>query len=557
MSLPDRALRQQLCFTPDNPTSLLAAAGACFEHGDRILGHTWLTRTIHRDPYTGDQAHGLAISLFQRGLTDAATALLGRLAELLPMVPILHDHLGLMRAQTHQAAAAIVAHRRAIVLAPERIPSSVNLGRALNAADRPEEARTTLRRAIALNPGEPTSWHEFAAALWKLEDLDGAGQALERVVRTAPDFRPAYKILGTALRFRAGPAASARIRSRSPLAPSSQGGLYAEDARRAAAGRPGYLVIDALRIGFWGEINHVVNQAIAADLMGRIPVVRWMGTSRYPVPGVANAWNGYFQPLSDVDAAELGGRGLTWFPPWQAPWVEPSHDGDSSSALVAMNRPEDVVVVNQHDDLLDILACAADGAAPTPDTAAALYRRKAASILKPRPEIVQRVDAVTASLARPFLAVHIRAPTSHKADESLEQRAIDLPDYIRAIDNVVAREPIRTIFLLTDYQPAIGPLKERYGDRLVHLEETLRLDRVEDAEVGLNPAFDSYRLATEVMTDAYVAAAADWFIGDGASGVTCSVVSLADWPPGRVRLLRQNVFFHRQSSGRMPSRSEP
>lgn len=56
---------------------------------------------------------------------------------------------------------------------------------------------------------------------------------------------------------------------------------------------------------------------------------------------------------------------------------------------------------------------------------------------------------------------------------------------------------------------------------------------------------DGYRLGVEVLIDAYLAARCQWFVGDGASGVSCAIAHLKEWPSDALHLVRQNVFAER------------
>jgi len=35
------------------------------------------------------------------------------------------------------------------------------------------------------------------------------------------------------------------------------------------------------------------------------------------------------------------------------------------------------------------------------------------------------------------------------------------------------------------------------------------------------------------------------FLGDGASGVSCAITHMKDWPEDGIAMLRKNVFLHR------------
>ena len=103
------------------------------------------------------------------------------------------------------------------------------------------------------------------------------------------------------------------------------------------------------------------------------------------------------------------------------------------------------------------------------------------------------------------------------------------------------------IFLLTDVEDAADTFRARLGDRLIVLPRQ-RLAHGGQFDVGLDRGQDLALLANEVIEDAYLAAKCDCFLGDGASGVSCTVTALKDWPEGHVRLLRRNVFNERRGA---------
>ena len=74
-----------------------------------------------------------------------------------------------------------------------------NLGLALLAADRVDEAIAAYRRALALKPGHAAPWNNLGLALQAANDLPGAIAAYPRGARAAPDFAQAHWNLGLAL----------------------------------------------------------------------------------------------------------------------------------------------------------------------------------------------------------------------------------------------------------------------------------------------------------------------------------------------------------------------
>jgi hypothetical protein len=146
---------------------------------------------------------------------------------------------------------------------------------------------------------------------------------------------------------------------------------------------------------------------------------------------------------------------------------------------------------------------------------------------------------------RRMLAVHYRAQQRDKQAESIEGLSLAIDDYVQPIDRILAGGSADGIFLLSDLAPAVEAFRQRYGTRMVTLPR-LRLAHADQLDLGLDQSLDGHRLALEVLEDAYLAAACDLFLGDGASGVSCCIAALKDWPEGALTLLRRNVFQERR-----------
>jgi protein O-GlcNAc transferase len=265
-------------------------------------------------------------------------------------------------------------------------------------------------------------------------------------------------------------------------------------AARRPAGDPGLLAIHPWGCGFWGEIDHVLAQLAAAEITGRQPVVYWGDRCLYRAPGVANAWEAYFKPVSAVGAEALTRPGLTYAPGrWNAdtilkPAVSRDVPSERTSSLELLDASEDVAVVDCHNRLLDLLPWAPDGhwlAGLAPETA---YRRLAQRHLRladPLAETVERLAAVLVQRA-PVLAVHYRTQSQIKDQESGEKSGVAMVDYLPEVDRFLAENPGGTIFLLTDFAPALRLFLERYPDRVTTLP-AVRLEHEQQVEVTFLP----------------------------------------------------------------------
>jgi hypothetical protein len=385
----------------------------------------------------------------------------------------------------------------------------------------------------------------------------------EGMVRRCPDYWPATSYLHL-LRCHIAKSADdvGRVRRRW----GRSGRFHPVDLDRQRTG-PGYLLIRGYDVGFWGEVNHVATNMALADIVGREPVVYWGREVRYRIGDEGNAWPLFFEPVSSATEPQVEQAAAALFPGYWTreallgsehvsaretptefgPRMQHRGNKDGSGGLAALGRPEPVAVADAYADMCDVLAWAAPQHPLANAEPLAVYRDIFARRIRPRAELIERVNRLRAELFgdAPSIAVHTRG--HGKPGESLEGAASGQGAYFAVLDRWCAEQPSAQIFLLTDVTDAVSAFRQRYGNRLV----TLDAARISVAEVkrlgdvGSDADQDGYRLGIEVLIDAYLAACCDRFVGDGASGVSCSIVHLKDWPAADLHLVRRNVFAER------------
>ncbi|MBM3532190.1 MAG: hypothetical protein FJX60_04040 [Alphaproteobacteria bacterium] len=311
-----------------------------------------------------------------------------------------------------------------------------------------------------------------------------------------------------------------------------------------------YLAIHPWGCGLWGEIDHVIAQLAVAEITGRVPIVHWGNNGVYPAPGLNNAWEAYFEPVSDVSLGDVKATARSYFPPWWnrdtiATTSVEARDPNRRriSSLYFFHAAEDVVVADCHNRLMDILPWAPEShwlAAVSPHAA---YETLFAKYIRLAPRLGRRVDEIVAQLgAGPILAVHYRAQSPGKLLETTQNRGLEPLDYFPAVDAFLSYSPTGKVFLLTDLTRCVEEFAARYGDRLRTLPAH-RLVDAREADIGFRPGIDLKAVADEVIVDAYVALRCDEFIGDGASGVSCSIGYMKKWPNGAFRLMRESIIL--------------
>lgn len=305
--------------------------------------------------------------------------------------------------------------------------------------------------------------------------------------------------------------------------------------------RPRCLLIKAWGYGFWSDVDHVLGQCLLAHMTGRVPVVHWGSNSLYGSPGIDNAFEQFFEPLSGVTLDDLtAASGLRFYP---AKWHRAnlrhndidkfSGEGARQSGLYLLRRPEDVVVSDFHTRLNDLLPWLDDDSEFLGLDTHAVARRLVARHLRLRSDVRQHVDAQAAALlgSGRWLAVHARG-----SDKVREMGGLDQVNdrCLQRVDAVLAADPGLRVFLMTDSTPLLHAYGQRYGARLAH---TTSMRSASDVGVHLQGGADGRALALQVITDVLLAARCERFIGNGGSNVSLAVGWHKAWPAGHFELL--------------------
>ncbi|MEO1299185.1 MAG: tetratricopeptide repeat protein, partial [Cyanobacteria bacterium J06636_16] len=317
---------------------------------------------------------------------------------------------------------------------------------------------------------------------------------------------------------------------------------------------PKFILIRAWGHGFWSDVDHVLGQLFLAEITGRIPVVYWGANSRYR-DADENAFENYFEPVSSYKIDHLIGQTYTFYPDH---WTEetlkdnPSVGDDNLQTnlgarslpdVVALSRNEDVVVSSSHGYLADLMAQIESEHPFVGQSPQAVYRYLVKKYIKLKPEINRDIEQFwAANLAdHPTVAVHIRG--SDKIAEVPELTQIN-QRYHQVIRNCLRRVPDALIFLLTDEISVIEEYQKIYGNK-VRFTSAFRTRE----QIGIH--FQSHaspkQRGVEVIKDTYLAAKCDYFVGNGWSNVTATVLHLKDWQKDQHTLVKANVLFRRQA----------
>jgi Tfp pilus assembly protein PilF len=127
-----------------------------------------------------------------RNNVDRAFQLLSDAARTDPSNPSNHDCLGKLYRQQGQLAAARVAFRRAVALAPGRIESRFELATVLRLVDSHPQALAQYDTMIQLVPDNPAVRYNYAVCLYNLGRPDEARIQLEAARRLGGPVNPKF-----------------------------------------------------------------------------------------------------------------------------------------------------------------------------------------------------------------------------------------------------------------------------------------------------------------------------------------------------------------------------
>jgi len=316
--------------------------------------------------------------------------------------------------------------------------------------------------------------------------------------------------------------------------------------RKSISDNGRYLLIKAWAHGFWSDMDHVLGQLLVAEITDRTPVIYWGRESLFRDPDCENAYEQFFEPVSQVSVDQLISGAHTWFPPkWSAlnikqaeinKWTGP---GSRASALYTLARDEDIVVSDFHTYVNDIIPWIPDEHSyrnrATPD----LYRDLWEKHIRVRANILEKIDAFwTQSLAGgPVLAVHVRGSDKIGECSYINEVNKQYSDVIAEFRNA---RPELKIFLLTDSELIKNKYVQQYGECLVYTNCTRT-----ESDVGLHYQEQVNRrdIGFEVLQDVVLASRCDFFIGIGNSNVSTSIQHMKNWPADTLVLLGENRLY--------------
>ncbi len=293
----------------------------------------------------------------------------------------------------------------------------------------------------------------------------------------------------------------------------------------------GLLVIKAWGGDFWTDVEHVLGQALLAELSGRTPVVHWGANSRFGGASQADAFAQFFAPLSAATLDDCARRESFFPAKWNGDNLRAENldrfegAGARMSALHLLARDEAVVVGDFRTQASELAAWIEPGSAYAGLDVGALRRALAARFLRLQPALQARVDAFAREhlQGRRWLGVQARGDGPTAGHRDLAPAHADVHARVEAR---VAGDADLGVLLVTDDAAVAADFRARHGDRVrvLELEGEGRARGESEAVAG------------------FVAARCDAFIGVGAAMLSAGVGALKDWPQGSFELVGQDVI---------------
>jgi len=152
------------------------------------------------DPDDADALHLLGALIAQRGLGDAALALIDRAILVDPGVAEFHNNRGLILVNLGRVDQAILAHKEAVRLRPDFAEAHNNLGNALLKGGYIFEATSAFRQTIMLRPDYVNAHSNLGVALHRQNLYEEAIAEYRVALAAQPNHAEARNNLGVALR---------------------------------------------------------------------------------------------------------------------------------------------------------------------------------------------------------------------------------------------------------------------------------------------------------------------------------------------------------------------
>ncbi|MGE5496095.1 MAG: O-fucosyltransferase family protein [Burkholderiales bacterium] len=313
-----------------------------------------------------------------------------------------------------------------------------------------------------------------------------------------------------------------------------------------------FLLIKSWGYSLWADIEHVMGQLLVAEITGRIPVVYWGMESMYSDSLNSNAFELFFEPVSEYTVNDVVHPSFTYYPPlWnfnnvmledpdRLRWKDRDLKGMISSGA-------DVVVSDVYYHVNSILPWITPGSTYYGKTTHQIYRMLYDKYLKVKPEIRKRVTHfIHANPSfrdeKPIVGVHVCGNALvNEGNQLYSNNDFYHPNIWQYFHKYNARH----VFLITDSKRIVHEYKRQYGFKDVLILSDSRKEGFRGPVRQCNTDFPNKRRkgvelikdTFDIIKDTYLALECDFFIGNGYSSLSNAVMRLKDWPETNIKLL--------------------
>jgi tetratricopeptide (TPR) repeat protein len=186
----------QLAARPAQPS--LAAAMGHHRSGRLEEAEALYLALLRQQPRNSDAQNLLGLTRFQRQDYPGAIAAIRRAVSLRPEAEY-YRNLGMALRAAGRLEQALAAYRQAAVLRPGAPETQFNMGNVLAELDRPAEAAESFRAALQARPAHAPGWQNLGAALLAARQNEAAADALREALRHQPGQPATFYNLGLAL----------------------------------------------------------------------------------------------------------------------------------------------------------------------------------------------------------------------------------------------------------------------------------------------------------------------------------------------------------------------
>jgi hypothetical protein len=313
-----------------------------------------------------------------------------------------------------------------------------------------------------------------------------------------------------------------------------------------------FLLIKSLGKSIWADVDHVMCQLLASEITDRTPVIYWGMESIYSASIDTNSYELFFEPVSQVTIHDITRREYTFYP---SVWGIENLMAEDSERLKMENRDlgsimksdANVVVSDVYYPLRALIPWIRKTHWAYGKTPYQIYRRLFDKYLKVQPEIKKEIQKFINTNPnfrdeRPILGVHALG----NAIATEVSQIYDLNEFYKPnVWQYIVKYNIRHLLLITDSNKVLRQYKKLYSKQNMLMYTDSKKEPFKERIATCLLDYPNKRLkgvelvrdTIEIIKDTYIAAQCDFFIGNGYSNLSNTVMRLRDWPETNIKLL--------------------